>query len=275
MKKQLVALLAVAGLSILGATMALAGTGVVGSVHDLRKTGPAGGKWITNKDETRVCVFCHTPHHALLASMNQAQGNYPPDFLPLWSHTIDADNFIPYWSAMYAAKVPDYATGDVLTGPSRLCMSCHDGATAVDAYYNDFVAGNPSTIIGNDTPPGTAGANHFGSPAIGAGTLGEGFFKSVARSHPMGFDFQSFMNGTKTAGFVSTVLTDDYKGNAGVSVKSRLYDSLGDGTKLYMTCATCHDVHNKLNPVESGGATTYLTLSPQADSQLCTTCHDK
>jgi Doubled CXXCH motif (Paired_CXXCH_1) len=275
MKKKLVALLTFAGITALGATMALAAGGIVGSIHDLRVSGPSGGKWISNKTETRVCVFCHTPHHALLSTMAEAQGAQAPDFLPLWSHTIQTNNFIPYYSASYANAVPDSmkpASLDTLTGPSRLCMSCHDGATAVDAYYNDFKAGTAGNVIEGGLA-GTTGANHFGSAAIGQGTAGEASLYSVARSHPMGFDFKAFINLNATPGFKTGVLTAGYTGNTAVKVADRLFDA--GGGEGYLTCATCHDVHNKLNPVEATGASIYLTLSPQQDSALCTTCHDK
>jgi hypothetical protein len=44
-----------------------------------------------------------------------------------------------------------------------------------------------------------------------------------------------------------------------------------------MTCATCHDVHNKKNLYTTTGteAVNYLVLAPQAGSKLCLSCHIK
>jgi hypothetical protein len=53
-----------------------------------------------------------------------------------------------------------------------------------------------------------------------------------------------------------------------------------------MTCATCHDVHNKnnvpnnaANQLDAAHADTvqgnYFVFAPQSGSQLCTSCHDK
>jgi hypothetical protein len=51
-------------------------------------------------------------------------------------------------------------------------------------------------------------------------------------------------------------------------------DVLWDGA--FMTCATCHDVHNKTNAVHAdAGTKNYFVYSPQEGSALCLTCHDK
>ena len=42
-----------------------------------------------------------------------------------------------------------------------------------------------------------------------------------------------------------------------------------------MTCATCHDVHNKDNAVNTLGGFNYFVYSNQAGSSLCLTCHAK
>jgi hypothetical protein len=42
-----------------------------------------------------------------------------------------------------------------------------------------------------------------------------------------------------------------------------------------MTCATCHDVHNKDNANNTLGSMNYLVYSDQQNSSLCLTCHDK
>src|SRR6185369_13049061 len=80
MKKVLATIAAVGCLSVAGVAFAgiEAGTGVNGSLHDMTlvvgQSADAMG---------RVCVFCHTPHHA------KVQVN--SDQLPLWNHTMTAD----------------------------------------------------------------------------------------------------------------------------------------------------------------------------------------
>jgi len=69
----------------------------------------------------QVCIACHTPHNALL----------PGDENVLWNHAITQETFIMYKST---AGQPE--------GPSKMCLSCHDGVTALDSY-----GGNTGTIV--------------------------------------------------------------------------------------------------------------------------------
>ncbi|MEW6428086.1 MAG: cytochrome c3 family protein [Thermodesulfobacteriota bacterium] len=77
--------------------------------HNLSVTGPGE---IRALSETRVCVFCHTPHNA-------------SPLTPLWNRDIKPTNYIPYSSTTMKANIPQP------TGPSRLCLSCHDGTVAL------------------------------------------------------------------------------------------------------------------------------------------------
>ena len=124
MKKILLALSLVALSAVAFAAPGDPGTGVLASVHDMRTaTGSGPGSDFGGND--RVCAFCHTPHHAY-------QGSDPNEYYPLWSRTLDGENFAPYASSTINAI--DWAS-DVAIGPTRLCMSCHDGTIAVDQHY--------------------------------------------------------------------------------------------------------------------------------------------
>ena len=59
----------------------------------------------------QICVPCHAPHRAV----NFAAG-------PLWNHAMTATSF------------DQGGRTDVLDHESKLCMSCHDGITAVSAF---------------------------------------------------------------------------------------------------------------------------------------------
>ena len=220
-------------------------TGVVGSVHDMRNYGGS-----TNDPQDRVCAYCHTPHHAATT------GN---DYLPLWSHTVSTEALSPYWSATLQAQI---TPGDFLMGPSKLCMSCHDGSIAVDQHYN--IAGTKKL----------AGDN-FLQPAIG-----DAGGSTLTNDHPIGFVYNDVAAGAAGVPGTSVDVTKDnyinasdaaltYKGNTAIKVQDRLFDTAG-----YMTCATCHDVHNKKN-ADLTGTQNYLVLAPQSGSQLCLTCHIK
>jgi hypothetical protein len=124
MKKILLAAVALLGMST-GVALAAQGdpgTGVLGSVHDMRGPQVNATDWGGND---RVCAFCHTPHHAY-------QGTNPSDYYPLWSRQLDETQFTAYQSTTINAS--DWAT-DIAIGPTRLCMSCHDGSIAPDQHY--------------------------------------------------------------------------------------------------------------------------------------------
>jgi predicted CXXCH cytochrome family protein len=62
---------------------------------------------------SQVCIPCHTPHNALV----------PGDENVLWNHEETGETFTMYRST---AGQPE--------GPSKMCLSCHDGVTALDSY---------------------------------------------------------------------------------------------------------------------------------------------
>jgi predicted CXXCH cytochrome family protein len=87
--------------------------GVVDTKHNLSISGPGDVK---SSVEVRVCIFCHTPHHA-----NQ---NETVD-IPLWSRSLSGAVYALYDSSSMQA------TPGQPTGTSRLCLSCHDGTVAL------------------------------------------------------------------------------------------------------------------------------------------------
>lgn len=236
---------------VAGAVSALAagapGSGVLGSVHDMRN-------WATDHGgNDRVCAFCHTPHHA---ADNSA------DYLPLWSRELnDTSGFVTYSSPTMQA-VPE---ADVGIGPTRLCLSCHDGSVAIDQHYG-----------ATNTNGRTLTDDGWGGAGVAAGPL------YLTNDHPIGFDYNAVAAGPEvgdvTPGTVVQITQDLFIRGAGAlyvdsSWNLAIRDRLHEGT--YMTCATCHDVHNKLNMDSPNQTANYLVLAPQKDSALCLTCHIK
>ncbi len=275
MKSKLTSLITIVAITALSATAALAGPGILGTSHDIGNY--LNGKGSTlHPSETRICAGCHTPHHSLTPDMLAGIPN-APEYTPLWAHAVDLNYYDAYANPVFNARTDGLRADDTLIGPSRLCMSCHDGVIAVDSYYQP--ATGVAAFTDNKGSVKIGGANDFGGNNIGIGAAGVGTF-SMARNHPIGFDFKQFLtDATKTLGEFQTGLPDKKYVNAGttITVANRLYDTMGDGSTGYMTCATCHDVHNKLTPASEGPGTGtaqfYFTLAPQAGSALCVTCH--
>lgn len=245
MKKIIVLLLAIA----MSASTALAGDGIVGSAHDM--TMYPG----ISDPEGRVCAFCHTPHHADTVS---------GDYMPLWSREwTQVASFTQYDSGSLQATITD-----PMVGPSILCMSCHDGAVAPDAYY-----GNPGTVA---LLEGDA-----------YGEFGVGLAGDMSNDHPIGFDYTTVAAGTNTWGVPDgtrigaggdgeiRMETEDLSGFGvyGINTIADVLwnaDNSGLGGGKIFTCASCHDVHNGPTAVEN-----HFLYGPQQDSQFCRMCHLK
>ena len=268
MKKQILVALAVSALTATSAFAALtvAGGGVLGSVHDMNSV----QNGIAPDSQGRVCAFCHTPHHAIDAS----DPNYG-DYMPLWSHTLTNQSYTQYGADSYTYDAAKGGAIDPLIGPTRLCMSCHDGQIAPDQHYGATSATNKKF----------AGNEFVGAYLqIGIGANG-----ALNRTHPIGFKLADAVTadrngsnvGPGASGFLPNLdTTATFKGNpVAKTISSQLYNG-------YMTCATCHDVHNKDNAINQVGAgvdadhhdtigRNYLVFAPQSGSQLCLSCHNK
>ncbi len=216
-----------------------AGSGISLSKHDINTLIGA-----TTDSQQRICAFCHTPHHS-----------YDPtasDYMPLWAHDLTQQTYVPYQSITLEADSRNVI--DPLAGPSRLCMSCHDGVIAADRHYSTGEPGN-RILTGDD------------SDSKGVGTNGD-----ISNDHPIGFDFSRIAGANGASGTDRRIFAADetraFRGNPAVLLKDQLYNG------SVMTCATCHDVHNKDNTNGSASGN-YFVHAPQKDSQLCLSCHDK
>ena len=233
-QKQIVIMTALAVLT-LGTTLAFGltadGKGIVGSKHDMNVL--QGAKKDTQE---RVCAFCHTPHHKLESTAL--------NYNPLWSHAI---NETPVGLKTYQTVTLNSSilAGDPLTGPSRLCMSCHDGVIAVDQHYS---------IDGTFVKAG----DDFNDIAVYTNN-------DLSNDHPIGFDLVG-ING-RDPGIRAKLQAP----NNMIQLNDKDITVLGfkDGDKYIMTCASCHDVHNRDN------VDTAFLYEKQKESVFCLMCHDK
>jgi hypothetical protein len=202
---------------------AFAGT-IVGTAHDFSASGFSGGE---------ICVVCHTPHNAD-TTVSEA---------PLWNHEVTSQTF-----AMYSSPTLDAAQDAQPTGSSKLCLSCHDGATAVDAFGGNvggawFMTG-PAAVGANDDLTDDHPISITYDSALA--TTDPGLFDPTAKSVTIG------AGGDKTrTGLVSDLMTPAAK----------------------VQCSSCHDVHN--NFVVPGTNGEPFLLVTKAGSQICLTCHNK
>jgi hypothetical protein len=241
----------------------------------------------------RVCVFCHTPHNAAVTGFDSS--NYP-----LWNHDVSVNTqYTPYtWATPLNAgdgsgnAATDFTIvgNQAIIGPSRLCLSCHDGLIAVDEHN-----GSVTNAFGNGAQAGTHG------PISARANIGT----DLSNDHPIGFDYNAIYTVRQAAsrggansdgdkeivksdkGFAQTVTKSTAeltynpvtRDNTGMKIKDVLYQ----GT--YMTCATCHEVHNKNNVQQelftgvNGSDVTkrpnFFLYAQEKDSAICLSCHVK
>ncbi len=175
---------------------------------------------------SEICIYCHTPHHAKTDAVL--------DYNPLWNAGVQTStSFTPYTSTTLDADM----SGDPLVGPSRLCISCHDGTIAVDIALK----ADSSRMI---APPSKIGVDG-----------------NLASDHPIGFDYiaAAAVDGeirSATAEFAAGTIAD------------YLFTS---GSEQIMTCSTCHDVHEQGEPFPHGK---FLRVD-NVGSALCLSCHYK
>jgi len=158
---------------------------IVYTAHNLSVTGTGTIRAMT---ETRICVFCHTPHNAT-------------PLTPLWNRELEGVFYEVYTSPTLNAGPLEQPSG-----PTKLCLSCHDGTIAMGAVLNP--AGG-ITMAGQDTIPFDSLSN-FGVDLTG--------------HHPVSFSYQSAL---PNAELVPTPPSD-----------------LVFGGNDEVHCTTCHDPHN-------------------------------
>ena len=161
---------------------------LAGTKHDFTASSWSGGQ---------ICLPCHAAHGNSTTVTNA----------PLWNHTVNAATVYTLYTS------PTFQGSATITQPSgytKLCLSCHDGSTALDSFGG--VTG--STFI--------TGISNLGTNMKG--------------SHPISFTYNTAL-ATSDGGLKdpSTALS-----GLGGTIAANLLEA---GTT--MSCSSCHDVHNK------------------------------
>ncbi len=200
-------------LGILAVYATVAYAGITGSKHDF-----SGRGWGSNE----ICIFCHTPHNAKTVTGYKA---------PLWNHQVTTATYTLY-SSPSLKRNPTQPNG-----PSKLCLSCHDGTVAIDSF-------------GNQT------GTHF---ATGQANLGT----NLSDDHPISIAWDHQTLTVRT----NAVCLNCHSAHGGKMYISRL-PFYGTRPGQTMECGTCHEPHNK------GPEAKMLRMS-LAGSAICLYCHTK
>jgi predicted CXXCH cytochrome family protein len=198
-------------LLILGSYFGTIKADITGSMHDFSSAGwnPGG----------EICEPCHTPHNADLAIIGS----------PLWNHEETTASFTIYSSPTLVV------TPEQPRGPSKLCLSCHDGTVSLDSFGGNI----GSTFISGPAKIGTV----------------------LSDDHPVSIKWEHQNDiGNQTCANCHNV--HDPSDPGALPFFGSSYPN------VYVECSTCHDVHNStVNPK--------LLRLPMQGSQLCLHCHGK
>ena len=228
--------------------LAAPGDGLAGSLHDFTDEG-------TNTQAVGLCTFCHTPHRALSTRL-------------LWNHTLSSNTFS--WDEATTMGGTDLPTNiQTWIGPTRNCLSCHDGSVAIGdvAWFNKA---GPLVINATDHqnddftvgPGGDLTGNH-----------------PVALPYPFNNTGGESYNGISTGIDVALEWVPDPRVNG-----IRLFKDSGLGSALAggeegnagIECSSCHDPHNASTVQDEYFLRGSLTGNAGGPAgYICLKCHDK
>lgn len=253
--------------SLLMAGPGSADMSIVNSKHNLSASGPGEIRAIM---EERICIFCHTPHNAT-------------PYTPLWNKELQPRNYILYQSSTLKAS-PDKPTG-----PSRLCLSCHDGTVALGDVLRpvggimmtmEITASRRSYIgtdISDDHPVSfnyyDALPNPEMAPAIPQGlrTYGSGIIHCTTCHDPHDDTYGKFLiMGNDYSALCLTCHTNK-AGWSGSIHRSSAKIWFGGGLNSPKTvaeygCGSCHTPHGANGPKR--------LLLQLEEEKVCYPCHD-
>ncbi len=192
-----------------------------GTAHDLSSKGFNAGE---------NCIICHTPHNSDISITVS----------PLWNHQPLSSTYNMYYTN-------DENINTQPTGNSKLCLSCHDGVTAIDKFggreTNPFMTGSSGASVNN----------------------------KQRDSHPVSIIFDSAMAAKDPSLYdpsVKTITIGAGSKNPRTGTITELL--LSDGR---VQCSSCHDVHNNL--VGNNSKDQPFLKITKAGSEICLTCHNK
>lgn len=221
---------------------AVADAVIKGGKHDF-----SGKGWGTDES----CIFCHTPHNA---SAVANVGSNPMDscaFCHGWGYGVPKSyNGSQLCNRkMSTAVYTVYSSSSLKNtpqqprGPSKLCLSCHDGTIAIDSYGmrtgTSYVTGSKS--FGND----------------------------LSKMHPISikWDHQTTKFGHSSDFTICYKCHHEQPLPQGANPVRGL-PFYGYPSQMFLECGSCHEPHGKF-------AYPKFLREDMTGSKLCLECHEK
>lgn len=209
------------------------GDGVNNNPHNLSSQ---SGNTVKATDETQICVFCHTPHGATPKSS-------------LWNRLAPVGSFLTRSdldpgisnSSIIGTTLYDGNPANYPNGASKLCLSCHDGVTAIGELANGDIFDMTIATLGSRPSE-----------------------IDLTKSHPI-----SFVYNTTVRDYLNTIVPGSYQLTAGAYLET---DTAG---KTWVQCTICHQPHQD---TRDGGTNFPFwrigTGNPATDyDPVCQSCH--
>jgi predicted CXXCH cytochrome family protein len=228
------------------------------SPHNLNTIPNAAGTGnlsITGPKTTgEICRPCHTPHKA----------PYNNGAL-LWDHDVNLGATYTMYTAVHATQYSGpggSSASPQLDTTSRLCLSCHDGAIAVDSYGG---ATNGTVFMGAISTKYGTGQDQIAGPSN----------NDLSADHPVGVGYPG-LTATVSGGYITSsswTPASGYNDPTQSSFTAGGVDGL-PAVKLValpsglvgVGCGTCHDPHD---------FTQLFVRMNNSSSALCLKCHNK
>lgn len=240
------------------AQQAAPGAGFRNSPHDFSGRSAGTNQRSGGSVKTGECSFCHTPHKAQATRL-------------LWNHTLSTNTF--NWSDATATvggtPLPTINTN--WSGPTRFCLSCHDGSVAIGdiAWFNRASWSGGSALDGTKHTSG-----QFNIASVTGDMKGN---HPVA--HPYPFQRQPNQYNGVTTG-AGTYLPDFNPDPTPLGI--RLFsDSTGIVTgspvagKTGIECTSCHGVHNEAGLVQDEPLLRGTKGGSNDPNYICMKCHTR
>ena len=252
--------------------------GIADTKHNLGASNGTNINYVTSAAlNGEICVFCHTPH-----------GSDTSAAAPLWNKQLPTGtNYTTY------ASLQSGTMDGVVGKPGAIslaCLSCHDGAQAMDNIINAPGSGQYDATGGGAGGRGYSwtGANQTAGK-LNSNTIAM-LGTDLSNDHPIGVEYcggpvggsigtcrdADFVTPTAAAGQMATGpwWVDTGDGTAGSRQKTDMIlyaakaDRTPDGVGPQVECASCHDPH-------STNGLFLRRTNGNAGSVTCLSCHVK
>jgi len=198
----------------------------------------------------QICIFCHTPHSATPDSPLWSRPDLVGSF-PIYGNPLVIGGGIDAGDISGQKSRSQYNTAALYpNGASRLCLSCHDGVTAIGLLRGTTINMLSGTSL-NDFPS-----------AVAAGAV----IGDLSTSHPISFVYDAAVRTDLDVAYGVGAYTLPDTGDA--------IDTPLDGQSR-MQCTTCHDPHDDTRDIATSTPPFWRqnTGSTRYDD-VCNACHN-